>query len=142
MAVLLLLIFSLGVFVMSELSMALNSKVDPLTSGTAVQVNGEMDLCFIITNCTAFKLQGSMDGGSTYQDIAGSSSLLGAAGTLTLSTPYVLSLTRCRQGWLKAVFSGTNPVVNLMRRYMKQQPLPGLVRTVQTTIVDPVAGTA
>lgn len=125
-----------------ELSLALNSKPERLATGVAVAVNGEMDLCFIITQCTAFKLQASFDAGNSYNDVAGSSTLMGAAGTLTAGTTYLQSLTRCRADHLKAVFSGTNPIVSLIRRYDKQAPPIGIDRTIQRTIIDPVAGTA
>ncbi len=127
---------------MPEVSLALNSKPERLTTGTAIAVNGEMDLCFVISQCTAWKLQASFDGGNSYNDVEGSSTLMGTSGTLLVGTTYLQSLIRCRADHLKPVFSGTNPVCSVIRRYDKQAPPIGYSKTVQRTIVDPVAGTA
>lgn len=127
---------------MPELSLALNADVNAVATGGIITVNQAIDLCFILTNCTSFKLQGSMDAGVTYNDIAGSSTKLGASGTLTLGNTYVESLTNCRFDHVKPVFAGTNPVCFAVRRYIRQSPIVGLDRTKQLTIIDPVAGTA
>lgn len=126
---------------MAELSLARNSDFARIASGAAVAVNGAFDISFVITQCTAFKLQGSMDGGSTYADVAGSSTPLGASGTLTAGTTYMVSCTRCRFSHLKPVFSGTNPTVSYIRRVMRQAPITIPDPVTQTTIIDPVAGT-
>ena len=127
---------------MAEFSLARNSVVTVAATTVAITVNDAFDISFIITNCTAFKLQGSFDGGTTYSDIAGSGTVLGAAGVLTLGSPYVMSLTRCRASHIKPVFSGTNPVVTVVRRVTRVVPvnLPGTSAAV--TLIDPVAGTA
>ena len=127
---------------MAEISLARNSVVTVAATTVAIACNDAFDFSFLITNCTAFKLQGSFDGGSTYSDIAGSGSVLGAAGTLTLGSAYIMSLTRCRASNIKPVFSGTNPVVLVVRRVTRVVPvnLPGTSAAV--TLIDPVAGTA
>lgn len=127
---------------MPEVSLARNADIERILTNGVVAVAGAFDVTFIASQCTAFKLQGSLDGGSTYNDIAGSSTLLGASGTLTAGTTYSLSLTRCRFDHIKAIFSGTNPVVSYVRRVLRQAPVLNLDRTLQTTIIDPVAGTA
>lgn len=125
-----------------EVSLALNCDEAAILNNGTIAVNNAMDMCFVAQNCTAFKLQGSSDGGSTYGDIKGTSSLLGAAGTLTASVSYMLSLTRCRFDHIKAVFSGTNPTCTVIRRYIRQSPIVSLDRTKQVTIIDPILGTA
>ena len=127
---------------MSDMSLALNADINVCTSGTAIAVSAAYDITFIISNCTSFKLQGSIDGVVSYADLAGTSSTLGASGTLTLTTTYTLSMVRCRPGFLKPVFSGTNPSVVCVRRRLRQSPKIGLVRTTQNTITDPQYGTA
>lgn len=127
---------------MPDLSLARNADVGRILTTVAVAVDDAQDISFFITQCTAFKLQGSMDGGSTYNDILGSSSLLGASGTLTASLAYCLSLTKCRFDHVKPVFSGTNPTVIYCRNYIRQSPKVGLDSTLQCTIIDPIAGTA
>jgi hypothetical protein len=127
---------------MADLSLALNTDMARLATATGYTVNGEMDMCFVISQCTSFKLQGSFDGGSTYNDLAGTSTLLGTSGTLTASAAYLLSLVRCRCTHIKPVFSGTNPSVVLMRHWTRQAPKVSLDKTLQRTIVDPIAGTA
>lgn len=127
---------------MPEVSLARNADIQRILTTVAVAVDDAFDMVFIISQCTAFKLQGSSDAGANYADILGSSSLLGVSGTLTAGTTYTLSLTRCRFDHVKPIFSGTNPVVNYVRRAIRQSPVVGLDRTIQTTIIDPVLGTA
>ena len=127
---------------MAEQTLARNCVCNQIATGAVVAVAGAYDTEFVIANCTAFKLQGSMDGGSTYNDVAGSSTLLGASGTLTLTTTYLLGLTRCRFDHLKPVFSGTNPVVSYIRRVIRQAPVTIPDTTQQVVISDPIAGTA
>lgn len=125
-----------------EICLAQNADVERVLTGVAVLVDRAFDMAFIIAQCTAFKLQGSSDGGSTYNDIAGSSTLLGAAGTLTAGVTYTLSLTRCRFDHVKPVFSGTNPVVSYVRQGIRQSPSANVVAGTQIKIIDPALGTA
>lgn len=127
---------------MADVSLALNADIQQIATNGTLAVNDALDVSFIINNCTAFKVQGSVDGGSTYNDIAGSGSKLGTAGTLTTTVTYTLSFIRTRFDHLKVVYSGTNPVCSFIRRWIRQSPLTTLDRTKQLTIVDPVAGTA
>lgn len=126
---------------MPENSLALNSDVNRLATATGYAVNGAFDFSFAISQCTSFKLQGSTDGGSTYADIASTSTPLGASGTLTAANCYMLSLTRCRFTHIKPVFAGTNPSVIGIRRYIRQAPIVSLDKTKQYTLIDPQLGT-
>jgi hypothetical protein len=125
----------------AEQTLARNCVCNQIASGAVVAVAGAYDVSFVINQCTAFKLQGSMDNGTTYNDIAGSSTNLGTSGTLTLTTTYLLSLTRTRFSHVKPVFSGTNPVVSYIRRVIRQAPVNIPDTTQQVVIIDPVAGT-
>lgn len=127
---------------MPEFCLAQNCDVQRIASGAAVATDDAQDLAFIIAQCTSFKLQGSLDGGSTYNDIAGSSTLVGAAGTLTAGTTYTLALTKCRFDHVKPVFAGSNPVVSYCRGWIRQSPKIGIDTTIQVKIIDPIAGTA
>lgn len=128
--------------IMPEVSLARNADINTILNNGIVAVAGAFDVCFMYQNCTAFKLQGSLDAGATYNDIAGSSTLFGASGTLTAGTTYSQSLTRCRFDHIKAIFSGSNPTCVVARRFIRQSPTTTRVLTVQNTIIDPVAGTA
>lgn len=127
---------------MSDISLALNAAVQALATNTAIKVDGALDISFLVTNCTAFKLQGSSDNGSTFNDIKNSSTLLGASGTLTASVGYIVTLVRCRFSHLKAIFSGSNPTCMVVRRWIRQSPVVGLDKTKQLTLIDPELGTA
>lgn len=125
-----------------EVSLARNADVQRILNNGVIAVDRAFDLCFLVSQATAFKLQGSSDAGATYGDIAGSSTLVGAAGTLTVTTAYAISLTRCRFDHIKAVFSGTNPVCMAVRSSSRQAPKVAIDNTVQLTIIDPALGTA
>lgn len=125
-----------------EVSIAQNADINRILTNGVIAVDRAFDIAFLFTQCTSFKLQGSSDGGNSYADIAGTSSLMGAAGTYTAGTAYTLSLTRCRFDHLKAVFSGTNPTCIAYRGGIRQSPKIGRDKTIQLTIVDPALGTA
>ncbi len=127
---------------MSDYSLAQMAQITNVVTTGIVAVDNAMDITFIFTQCTAAKVQGSANG-TDYSDIEGSSSLLGSAGTLTLTTAYTLSFVRA-SGFthMKPIFSGTNPICTCVRRWLRQSPIITIVRTVQRHIIGPVAGTA
>lgn len=125
-----------------EVSLARNADVQRILTTGTIKTDRAFDLCFLVTQATSFKLQGSADDGNSYNDIEGSSTLVGATGTLTASVAYAISLTRCRFDHVKAIFAGTNPTCIAVRQSARQSPKADHDNAIQVTIIDPIAGTA
>lgn len=90
-----------------------------LADAVGVLVDNAFDMCFIFSNSATFKLQGSSDGGSTYNDLAGTSMTCAA-----LTDVGMMSVTRAVGiDHIKAVLTGTGHWCVAVRRMIRQSPI-------------------
>lgn len=94
-----------------ERALSQNSYIDVLVTTGTVPVTGEQDVTFIGVGCTTFKVGGSTDGGSTYNDLAGTS----ITGDGTAAQRQVLSLFRPMFDHLKVTVGNGGSVVVIRR---------------------------
>lgn len=110
-------------------------------NGATVEVGHAQDVTFIAQYATAFKLQGSSDDGSTYNDIEGSA----MAGDGTVGERFVMSVYRSLFDHLKVVMTsagGETASVAIIRRNLRVIPPLDIDPDFTQHIIDPVLGTA
>ena len=91
-------------------ALAKNCKKNILANNGTVAMIGAKDVCFIFAGASAVKFQGSSDGGSTYNDIAGSNIVPAADGVVDADV-IIVSFTECRFDHLKVVATTTGDFV-------------------------------
>lgn len=128
---------------MTERSLVINSDCQAFEYNTppVVAVAGAVDVVIIAEGFTTLKLQGSSDGGSTYGDIAGSST----TGDGSLAQRAYISVYRSLFDHIKVVPDAGH--VQIIRRWQRTAP-PGLTRPEGTgatsrvkNLIDPTLGT-
>lgn len=121
-----------------ERSLAKSAKISVLIDGETVDVEHSQVVTFIAVGATAFKIQGSADGGSTYNDIAASAQTSdGSPGQRN-----VLSVYRSRLTPLKVVMTGVGATCTVVKQGLRTVPPMDFTETRNETIIDPAAGTA
>ena len=117
-------------------SLAINTRFVSGGNGLVVPIEGAIDTCIFVTGHNTFKLQGSKDGGSTYADIAGSSTPGNG------STDKAISVFACQ------VFDHIKVVIDqgtcwAVRQWTRTTPVgPSLLATAnQKNLIDPQLGT-
>ena len=105
-----------------------------------VEVAHAQDICFMAQYATAFKLQGSSDGGATYADIEDSA----MAGDGSVGEGMVMSVYRSLFDHLKVVMTsvgGETASCVVCRRWIRNQPPLGIDDDFRMILIDPVLGT-
>lgn len=87
-------------------ALAKNCFMQPVLNNGVIAMLGAKDVCLFFNGCSAFKLQGSSDGGSTYNDILGSA-ITPASDSNVAANSYGVSITECRFDHLKVVVTTT-----------------------------------
>lgn len=123
-----------------EKSLVVNSDCTAFEYNTGthptIAVEGAVDVVIIAEGHTTFKLQGSLDAGATYGDIAGSS----CAGDGSLAQRAYVSVFRSLFDHLKVVTDAGH--VQIIRRWQRTAP-PGLtaLNAYTKNLIDPQLGT-
>lgn len=120
-------------------ALAINSVTAKVLNNGVFPIAGEHDHCLIVRDFTTVKVQGSLDGGSTYNDIAGSLVTAVTEGTDIA----VISLTNCRFDHVKVVATTLSTIqCTVTKSGMRNTPFTGLNRAFVKVLGDPIAGTA
>lgn len=115
-----------------------SSEVVAVATNGTIAVRDAQLVCFTAVGATAFKVQGSSDGGSTYNDIEGSAQTSDG----TPAQRNCLDLFRCHFDHLKVVMTGVGAICVIERRGLPSVPPYDYVETRNELIVDPQLGTA
>lgn len=129
--------------ILAEKALVNNAVYGVLQNGGVITVNGAVEVFLVVFGHNTFKLQGSSDGGTTYNDIAGSS----CASDTTLAKAWGVSIYRSLFNKLKVV-TDTGYVV-VIQRWLRMAPQGGtpvppnlfIKPSNSKLLVDPTLGT-